>query len=345
MAHEGLDNEGGPMGRSTRISVVIPIYKEEANTRPLLERLEKVFEGLGCAWEVVFALDPSPDGTERVIRELMDEGRPIRLLKFSRRIGKPLSLMAGLEHAAGDAVVILDADLQDPPELIETMIAEWRKGYKVVIAQRTSRKGESFLYLKCAELYYRLLEKISEVPVPRNTGDFRLLDARVVRELCKFRERHGFLRGMTASVGFSTALVPFDRDPRQSGKTQISWLGAVNIALDGIIPFSRAPLRAVALSGLVGAVIAVCLGAAWLVWGMTAGFSSACATELLCILVIGSTGFVLGALGITGEYLVRTYEETRDRPLYIIDELIDGRGLSRMTASTNRRDEDADRKE
>ncbi len=186
----------------TVISVVIPLYNEENNVGPLVERLESVLGRLGCDWEFVFALDPSPDRTREKILALIDAGHRIRLITFSRRIGKPLSLMAGLDHSRGDACVIIDADLQDPPEFIEEMVKKWREGYEVVIPQRVSRKGESLLYLKAAEAFYWLFGKVAEVSVPTNTGDFRLLDARVVREMCRFRERHGFLRGITAAAGF-----------------------------------------------------------------------------------------------------------------------------------------------
>lgn len=301
------------------ISVVVPLYKEEANVRPLVTRLAEVFRRLGYGWELVFALDPSPDRTREVIQGLIEEGYPIRLLTFSRRIGKPLSLLAGLDHVAGDACVIIDADLQDPPELIEQMLEKWKQGFQVVIAQRTSRKGEHYLYLKAAQTFYRILEKIAEVQVPRDTGDFRLLDARVVGEICRFRERHGFLRGLTAAAGFRTTVIPYERDPRHSGRTQIPLLGAVNIALDGIVPFSRVPVRLLFVTGLALLLATTVVGAAWLLSGLFRGFSDTWPIILLCVLMTGLSGIMLSGMGILGEYLVRTYEETRDRPLYIVD--------------------------
>ncbi len=313
-------------GRAPLIDVVVPIYNEAENVRPLVERLATVFQSLGCRWEVVFAMDPSPDATGDRIAQLIDEGYPVRLVRFSRRIGKPLSLLAGLDHCRGDAAVIIDADLQDPPELIGAMVSMWREGYQVVIAQRTSRKGESFFYLKSAELFYWLLEKISEAKVPRNTGDFRLLDARVVKEVRRFRERHGFLRGITALAGFPTALIPFDRDPRRTGRTQIPFLGAVNIALDGIIPFSRVPLRLMFLLGLAYVVLAKVCGIGWLVFRLATGFTPNWLLELLCLLLVGFAGLIVACIGILGEYVVRTYEESRDRPLYIVEKVLEGRG-------------------
>jgi glycosyltransferase involved in cell wall biosynthesis len=303
------------------ITVVVPIYNEEDNVAPLMERLEQVFRRLRCGWEVVFALDPSTDRTRDKILELINSGYPIRLITFSRRIGKPLSLLAGLDHCLGDACVVIDADLQDPPELIEEMVHKWRDGAKVVIAQRISRKGENPLYLKAARLFYWLLEQISEVKIPRDAGDFRLLDARVVKEICRFRERHGFLRGITAAAGFPVTLVPFDRDPRLTGKAQISFRGAINIALDGIVPFSRTPIRLILLLGLALSVVGLGIGLIWVVSGIFAGFSPQWPVILLCILMLLFTGITTTSIGVLGEYVVRTYEESRERPLYVVDSI------------------------
>jgi dolichol-phosphate mannosyltransferase len=303
--------------------VVIPIYREEAAVRPLTLRIAEVFSRIGCRWEIVFALDPSPDRTREAIVELIDEGRPIRLLVFSRRIGKPLSLLAGLDHAFGDACVVMDADLQDPPELIGAMIEEWRNGAQVVIAQRRSRKGENLLYLSAAGLFYRLANMVSEVPIPRNTGDFRLLDAVVVKHIRLFRERHAFLRGINALAGFKTVCVPFDRDARYAGKKNISLAGAVNIALDGIVPFSRVPVRLVFLAGVCCVALAGIFGIAEIINAARAGCAQGWRIVLTPPLMIGCTGLLLTGMGILGEYIVRAYEETRSRPLYIIAETVE----------------------
>ncbi len=315
--------------RKILISVVVPIFNEQNNVDPLVERLAEIFGKLELDWELVFAMDPSPDQTATKIRTLIDKGFPIRLITFSRRVGKPLSLLAGLDHASGDACVVMDADLQDPPELIDKMIEEWRNGFKVVIAQRVSRKGENFFYLKFAELFYWILEKFSEVKVPRNTGDFRLMDACVVREICKIRERHGFLRGMGAFAGFSTKLIEFDRDSRLSGKTQISLLGALNIALDGIVPFSRAPVRIIFLIGLALITISSVTTILWTMWSLSSGFSEMWPTVFLALLVVFCSGICVTSMGILGEYLLRTYEETRARPLYIIENIVESQSLVR----------------
>ncbi len=288
---------------------------------PLVQRLANVLDRVECSWELIFALDPSPDGTQQKIRELIDAGYPIRLITFSRRIGKPLSLLAGLDHCRGDACVVIDADLQDPPELIEEMIDKWRQGFEVVVPQRVSRQGENFFYLVAAGTFYWLLGKIAEVKVPKNTGDFRLLDARVVREVCRFRERHGFLRGIVASAGFRTAIIPYVREARFAGRTQIPIGGAINIALDGIVPFSRIPVRLILALGMILLLLSGATGMIWCVISLFHGFS-----QLWPLIILGFCGVLLSSilmisLGIIGEYLVRVYEETRERPLYVIDKI------------------------
>ena len=314
------------------VSVVVPIYNEEGNVSVFVQRLAGVFQGLGVDWELVFALDPCFDGTREKVLEMIRSGYPIRLITFSRRIGKPLSLLAGLDHALGDVCVVMDADLQDPPELIGEMLEKWREGFKVVLAQRKSRKGENFLYLKAAQLFYRIHDCFSEVKIPKNTGDFRLLDARVVKALRNIRERHGFLRGMTASVGFSTAVVPFDRDPRFKGRTQIPFSGAVNIALDGLVPFSRTPVRMIFVFGAAVSVLTAVGFAIWLLWGCGWGFHEQWPLVLLGFCSLALSGITLTGLGIIGEYLVRAYEEARVRPLYVVDEIAEADSLVRKLA-------------
>ena len=318
------------------ISVVVPLYNENSNVPVFIKRIEQVFSEIGCAWEVVFALDPSSDGTRETILAFIDDGYPIRLLTFSRRIGKPLSVLAGLEHSRGDAVVVIDVDLQDPPELIEEMVEKWQQGFKVVLAQRISRKGENFLYLKCAELFYKILEHFSEVTIPVNTGDYRLLDARVVREICRFRERHGFLRGITAAAGFRTAVVPFNRESRFAGTTQIPLRGAINIALDGIIPFSRVPVRLVFLLGFGVTMLTVIGIFAWILVGLVQGFSAHWPIILVAGLSVLLSAITLTSVGIVGEYVLRTYEETRNRPFYIVEEMVEASSLARTLLSESK---------
>jgi polyisoprenyl-phosphate glycosyltransferase len=311
------------------ISVVVPVYNEEANVVSLVNQLNDTFLKLKVDWELVFALDPCTDHTEDKILELIGAGFPIRLVKFSRRFGKPLSLIAGLRHCLGEACVVIDSDLQDPPELIGEMIDKWREGNLVVIAQRTSRLGENFFYLKAAELFYWILDKFSEVTIPRNSGDFRLLDKRVVEEMLKINERHGFLRGLTALVGFKTATIPFQRNPRLAGKTQISILGAANIALDGIIPFSKAPIRLVLALGLLIFSLGVVSGLVFTICGLFRGFNDNSGLHALLLSFWILFGLTIGCLGVVGEYVLRCYEDSRDRPLFIVDKIVESENLLR----------------
>lgn len=311
------------------ISVVAPIFNEENNVISLVHRLDEVFNKLNLNWELVLALDPCTDRTEEKILELIDANYPIRMVKFSRRFGKPVSLLAGLRHCLGDATIVIDADLQDPPELIGSMIEKWNEGNLVVIAQRTSRKGESFLYLKFAELFYWILEKFSDVRVPRDTGDFRLLDKRVVEEICLINERHGFLRGLTALVGFRTAIVTFERDARLAGQTQISLMGAIGIALDGIFPFSRAPIRLIMALGLVALGVGVMAAVLWIIYGLVKGCGSNWLLLGIFPFALTSFGVIISCIGVVGEYVLRCYEETRSRHLYIVDRIVESSKLSR----------------
>jgi polyisoprenyl-phosphate glycosyltransferase len=303
------------------ISIVVPLYNEEKNVPVFMERLERVLNKMQWKWEVVFALDPSSDRTFETIQRLIQSGYPIRLVTFSRRIGKPLSVLAGLDHSRGDVCVVIDVDLQDPPELIEQMVQKWQSGFKVVLARRISRKGENFFYLTAAKVFYWILKKISAVNVPENTGDFMLLDARVVKEVCRFRERHAFLRGLTAAAGFSTTVISFDRSPRFEGRAKISFKGAVEIALDGIVPFSRVPVRVIFLLGVALLIMGFTGCLAWFVSSLATGFSQHWPVLFFGMLQLGLSGITLAALGLLGEYLVRTYEETRERPLYIVDQI------------------------
>jgi dolichol-phosphate mannosyltransferase len=319
------------------ISVVSPIYNEENNVTTLVHRLNEAFDKLGVEWELVFALDPSTDRTEEKIQELIDANFPIRMIKFSRRFGKPMSLVAGIHHCLGEATIVIDSDLQDPPDLIGAMIEKWREGNLVVIAQRASRQGENFFYLKSAELFYWILDKFSEVKVPRNTGDFRLLDKRVVDEICRINERHGFLRGLTALVGFKTAVIPFERDPRLTGKTQISVMGAIGIALDGIIPFSKTPIRLVLALGL--GIFGIGIGATilWIICGLLTGIGYNWFWFGMFLFTWTFFGVTISCLGMVGEYVLRCYEDSRDRPLYIIDKIIESEKLFRKLSLEDRK--------
>ena len=226
------------------LSVVVPTYNEEGNIEAVYERLAKVLDGTNLSWELIFSIDPSTDRTEELALKLHYQDRRVKMLRFSRRFGQPMATIAGMEAASGDAVVVIDCDLQDPPELIPDLIAKWREGYDVVYAKRRSRSGETVVKRAVARLGYAVMSKIAEVDIPPNTGDFRLMSRRVVNNVVSLKESHGFLRGLVGIVGFPQTAVLYDRDPRASGQGKYNrFTGSLRIGLNGIIGFSRYPLR------------------------------------------------------------------------------------------------------
>jgi dolichol-phosphate mannosyltransferase len=298
---------------------VIPVYNEEANVLQVYERLAKVLDGLGVSWEVIFSVDPSTDRTEELIGELRRRDRRIKFLRFSRRFGQPMATLAGLEASSGDAVVVIDCDLQDPPELIPELVARWREGYDVVYAQRRTRAGETLPKRIVAAVGYRVIARISEVEIPPNTGDFRLLSRRVVENVVALEEHHGFLRGLVALVGFRQACVPYDRAVRAAGSSKYNrFFGSVVIGLNGVIGFSRYPLQLISLMGIGLSVIAFLLALVYLVMKLL-GVSFPVGNPTIVIVVGFFSGIQLLSLGVIGEYVGRTYDESRRRPKYILE--------------------------
>jgi dolichol-phosphate mannosyltransferase len=302
------------------VSIIVPVYREESNINPFLQRTEAVLEKLNCSYEILFCLDPSPDNTEQVILDEIQRNENICLIKFSRRFGQPAATMAGIHFCKGEICVVIDVDLQDPPELIEEMLAKWREGYKVVYAKRRSRKGETFLKTWISHFGYRVINKISDVAIPSDTGDFRLMDRRVIDEVKRLNESHGFLRGMVAFVGFRQTYVEYDRDERVLGTSSYNrYLGSLRIAINGIVGFSIRPLQLASLLGGLIAVGAFLLG----LWSLVEKFILH--TELTpgltwtIVLITFLSGVQLLSLGIMGEYVGRIYEEVKKRPQYIIE--------------------------
>lgn len=305
------------------ISVIIPCYNEMAVLPETHRRLASVADRLQAtgAFEFVFVDDGSLDETARVLHELALADPRVRGLRLSRNFGQQIATTAGLEHAAGDAVVIMDADLQDPPELIEAMLAHWRAGYHVVYAQRTERPGETAFKLWSAKLFYRLLQSISHAPIPSDTGDFRLMDRRVVDALLRMPERDRFLRGMVGWVGYRQIAVPYKREPRFAGTTGYPFWKMVRFAIDGVVSFSFAPLRLAVWTGffviglaLLGIVYAVVLR----FFADPSQWVRGWASIFVAILFMG--GVQLISLGIIGEYVGRIYGEVKQRPLYFVRE-------------------------
>jgi dolichol-phosphate mannosyltransferase len=265
-------------------------------------------------------MDPSPDRTEEVILAHREQDQRIKLLKFSRRFGQPMASLAGLEYSRGDAVIVMDVDLQDPPELIGEMVAKWREGYDVVLPQRRARTGEPWLKKLIAATGYRIINKIADVGIPPNTGDFRLMSRRVVLELVRLKESHGFLRGMVAVVGFKQALIPFDRPARFAGETNYNrFFGSLRIGFNGIFCFSTYALTLSTMMGFLLAGGSLLVAFLYLLAKLTAIIPFPPGNPTIVILVLFMGGIQLISIGILGEYIGRIYEEVRARPKFIVD--------------------------
>ena len=301
------------------LSLVVPVYREEKNIPEFVRRIRPILAPITQDFEIIFAMDPSPDRTEEaILKERASDGR-IKLLKFSRRFGQPMASLAGMQYSSGDAVIVMDVDLQDPPELIPAMVAKWHEGYDVVLPQRTRRTGEPWIKKVVAETGYKVINKIADVKIPANSGDFRLMSRRVVNEVVKLRESHGFLRGMVAVVGFKQCLLPFERPARFSGETNYNrFLGSLRIGFNGIFCFSTYALTLSTQFGFVIAGASFLIALAYLVMKLC-GFPFPVGNPTLVILILFMGGIQLISVGILGEYIGRIYEEVRARPRFIID--------------------------
>ena len=301
------------------LSVVVPVYKEEKNIPEFLRRLRPILGAVTEDYEIIFSLDPSPDRTEDVILEHRAADPRIRLLKFSRRFGQPMATLAGLQYSSGDAVIVMDVDLQDPPELVGQMVAKWREGFDVVLPQRRERTGEPWIKKAVAATGYKVINKIADVRIPPNTGDFRLMSRRVVTEVVKLKESHGFLRGMVAVVGFRQAIIPFDRPARFAGETNYNrFLGSLRIGFNGIFCFSTYALTLSTWLGFAVSGFSFLLTAIYLFYKLM-GWPIAWGNPTLVILVSFLGGIQLISVGILGEYIGRIYEEVRARPKFIVE--------------------------
>jgi dolichol-phosphate mannosyltransferase len=301
------------------VSVVVPVYREEGSIPEFLRRIVPVLEGISSQFEIVFAMDPSPDRTEQVILEARNRDPRIKLLKFSRRFGQPMATLAGLQYSRGEAVVVIDVDLQDPPELIQEMVQKWRAGHDVVYAQRRTREGETLIKRGVAYLGYRIINRVADVNIPPNTGDYRLMSRRVVVEVLRLKECHGFLRGMVAIVGFNQTSVQFNRASRHTGKSNYNrFLGSIRIGMNGIVCFSNYFLSLSSLIGFLVAGASFFIGVAYLIMKIN-GFPFPIGNPTIVILVLFLGGVQLISVGILGEYIGRIYDEVKNRPRYIVD--------------------------
>ena len=302
-----------------RLSLVVPVYKEEKNIPEYLRRIRPILSGLTEDYEIIFSLDPSPDRTEEVVLAERARDERIKLLKFSRRFGQPMATLAGLQYSRGDAVIVMDVDMQDPPELVAEMFAKWNEGYDVVLPQRRERTGEPWLKKLVASTGYKVINKIADVRIPPNTGDFRLMSRRVVEEVVRLKESHGFLRGLVAVVGFKQCLIPFDRPARFAGETNYNrFLGSLRIGFNGIFCFSTYALTLSTMAGFLIAGASFLIGLAYLAMKL-AGFPFPLGNPTVVILILFLGGIQLIGIGILGEYIGRIYEEVRSRPKFIVD--------------------------
>lgn len=306
-----------------QISVIVPVYKEAGNIKPFLSRIEKVLEKARLTYEIIFCLDPSPDNTEEIIQQEIERNSNIKLIIFSRRFGQPSATMAGILFCQGAACVVIDVDLQDPPELIETMYQKLQEGYEVVYAKRRSRQGETLVKKLIAYFGYKVINKLSDVQIPRNTGDFRIMTRRVIEEIRRLNESHGFLRGLVAYVGFKQAFIEYDRDIRHAGKGNYNrFTGSLKIGLNGLISFSSRPLQMMSIAGAIIAGFGFLLGT-WYILQKIYGIQLTPGLSTTVIIVTFFSGVQLLCLGLMGEYIGRIYDEVKRRPMFIIDKVID----------------------
>ncbi len=301
-------------------TIIVPAYNEQENLRALYERLRAVMASLSDNdFEILFVNDGSRDETLAIIRELAQEDTRVKYISFARNFGKEVAMSAAIDHAEGDGVIFIDADLQDPPELIGEMV-EWHKaGYDDVYARRRSRIGESYVKKVTSWMYYRLLSHMSRVPIQVDTGDYRLLSRRVINSLRRLSERERNMKSLFSWVGFRKKAIFFDRDKRNAGTTKFNYFKLINLAIDGITSFTIAPLRIASVLGILVSFSAFCFLLYFLIKTMVYGNPIAGYPSLLClILFLG--GAQLLCLGIMGEYLGRVFMETKCRPLYLVEE-------------------------
>lgn len=301
------------------ISIIAPIYNEIQTIPELYRRVSEVMNASGETWEMLMVDDGSTDGSTEAIRELANQDRHIIPIIFARNFGHQLAVTAGLDYSRGEATVIIDADLQDPPEVIVDMVKKWREGYEVVYAIRSKREGESWFKLFTASMFYRIIYRITDIKIPLDTGDFRLLDRKVVDILKTMRERHRFLRGMSVWVGFRQTGVEYERSARFAGETKYPFKKMFKFAQDAVTSFSYFPLQLATYMGFISAGLAILAIPVVVILrgsGSQAFFGQA--TTLIAVLFLG--GVQLISLGILGEYIGRLFDEAKGRPLYIVRE-------------------------
>lgn len=308
------------------LSIVVPVYKEAVNVQEFLKRMTPLLEGLRVvtSFEIIFAMDPAPppDQTEDVLVRAHQADARVKFLKFSKRVGQPMATIAGMQYSKGDAVVVMDVDLQDPPELVPQMIEKFKQGFDVVYAQRSSRKGETLMKRLVSWIGYKVIDRVAEVNIPRNTGDFRLMSRRVVDHVVSLKESHGFLRGLVALVGFHQTAVVFERPARFAGTGNYNrWFGSILIGMNGVICFSNFLLKLATSFGFVVAFASFVMAIIYFILKVQ-GMPFPMGNPTIVILVLFFGGVQLMSVGILGEYIGRIYDEVKERPKFIVDKQI-----------------------
>ena len=303
-----------------KISIIIPAYNEEESLPILYERLKKLMDSiLNYEFEVLFVNDGSKDKTIQIIKELREKDKRICYVDFSRNFGKEIAMIAGIDYATGDAVVFMDADLQDPPELIPELIKYWEEGYDDVYARRSSRKGETWLKKFTSKMYYRVLQSLTRVPIQKDTGDFRLLDRRCVNALKKLRESQRNTKSMFSWIGYNKKEVLYERDPRIAGKTKWNYLKLIDLAIDGITSFTTSPLKLATYISIPTFLMLIIYFIYVIIKCITKNVVME-AFQAIIILILFFSGVQILLFGIVGEYLGRIFNETKNRPLYFVNE-------------------------
>lgn len=305
------------------ISLVVPAYNEETVLPEFVTRARTALDCTGLSWEIILADDGSSDATADLICAYRQQDPRIGLISLSRNFGKEIAMTAGMDHASGDAVVVIDADLQDPPELIAELVARWKEGYDVVYARRTARQGESALKRFTAHMFYRIINRLVERPLPADVGDFRLMSWRAVDALSRLRERHRFMKGLFVWIGYRQIEVPYARAPRKAGQTKWNYWRLWNFSIEGITSFSIRPLQFASYFGVLIATVATIFGAFMILDTIIHGNPVPGYPSLL-VVVLFLGGVQLLTLGVIGEYIGRIFDETKGRPLYLVAEALIG---------------------
>lgn len=302
-------------------SVVAPVYNEEETVRAFYERVTQVMSSTGESYELVLVNDGSRDRSFEILSAIHEEDPRVRVIDFSRNFGHQMAISAGLDYARGQAVAVIDSDLQDPPEVILEMIAKWKAGGEVIYARRATRKGETPFKIVTAAVFYRLIERITSVKIPRDTGDFRLMDRQVVNALIRMREQHRFMRGLSAWVGYRQEEVLYERHERYAGTTKYPFMKMLRFSTDAITSFSYIPLQIATTLGFILACLSLISIIVAIILRIFVGAIVGQATTLILVLFMG--GIQLIFLGVIGEYLGRIYDEVRARPLYLVRKVLE----------------------